>query len=386
MAAPAPLFATRITAPTAVSITRWRGDPFARGSYSYLAKGAQSAQRADLARAIGPLFFAGEATSSDHPATVHGALLSGLRAARELRASGYARVAVIGAGIAGLAAAADLTRAGRAITVIEARPRIGGRIDTTMLGGAAIDRGASWIHGTAGNPLTALARRQGAELRVTDWDAYPYFDRNGAPYAARRLPRAARQVEISHSFGADPGNLSRRAYTEGAAFAGDDATFTAGYASLLPAFAGDYDIRTNRPVRRIDWSPTGGVTLTLKGGTAAFDAALITVPLGVLKSSDISFAPALSKDKETAIADLGMGHLSKVFLRFETPFWDPSLHGFGYLGDDPTRFLSWINIAQTNDAPILMAFHGGRAADALERHSDADITAAAMDVLRSIWA
>ena len=59
-------------------ITRWGQDPWARGSYSYLGPGASSATRRMLALPIdGHLFFAGEATDTEHPATVHGALASG---------------------------------------------------------------------------------------------------------------------------------------------------------------------------------------------------------------------------------------------------------------------------------------------------------------------
>jgi monoamine oxidase len=63
----------------------WMNDPFARGAYSYqLVAGANAAR--DLARPIdGTLFFAGEATdTSGSTGTVHGALASGARAARQV--------------------------------------------------------------------------------------------------------------------------------------------------------------------------------------------------------------------------------------------------------------------------------------------------------------
>jgi len=55
----------------------------------------------------GQLFFAGEAASVDYAATVHGALMSGIRAAGEVLdvATDGSRVIVIGAGAAGLGAA-----------------------------------------------------------------------------------------------------------------------------------------------------------------------------------------------------------------------------------------------------------------------------------------
>jgi len=62
----------------------WHADPFARGAYSYISVGGNSAPRA-LARPVdGTLFFAGEATDGAQIGTVAGALSSGRRAAREI--------------------------------------------------------------------------------------------------------------------------------------------------------------------------------------------------------------------------------------------------------------------------------------------------------------
>ena len=79
------LYGTATAEPVAVRITRWNSDPFAYGSYSYLPPRAKSFHRRRLARPIkGRLYFAGEATSWRYPATVHGAYLSGIRAADEI--------------------------------------------------------------------------------------------------------------------------------------------------------------------------------------------------------------------------------------------------------------------------------------------------------------
>jgi monoamine oxidase len=74
-----------VPAPTGYRITRWAADPFAFGSYSYLAAGATEADHDRVATPIdGRVHLAGEATWSDDPATVHGALLSGHRAASRI--------------------------------------------------------------------------------------------------------------------------------------------------------------------------------------------------------------------------------------------------------------------------------------------------------------
>ncbi|KAL1437118.1 hypothetical protein MTO96_049110 [Rhipicephalus appendiculatus] len=82
--------------PKETVVTRWRADPWSRGSYSYVATGASGSDYDILATPVTPpsvvpgssqpqslprLFFAGEHTIRNYPATVHGALLSGLREA-----------------------------------------------------------------------------------------------------------------------------------------------------------------------------------------------------------------------------------------------------------------------------------------------------------------
>jgi lysine-specific histone demethylase 1 len=75
---------TRIPDPVETIITRWASDKFTRGSYSYVATEAHAEDYDLMARPVGSLHFAGEATSRNHPATVHGAYLSGIRAAAEV--------------------------------------------------------------------------------------------------------------------------------------------------------------------------------------------------------------------------------------------------------------------------------------------------------------
>ncbi len=76
------MFGAELADPVEVRRTRWRLDPFARGSYAHLTPGATPADR-DRASAphLGRVFFAGEHTYRHCPTNVHGAWLSGVRAA-----------------------------------------------------------------------------------------------------------------------------------------------------------------------------------------------------------------------------------------------------------------------------------------------------------------
>ena len=68
--------------PVGTVVTNWGMDPFSRGAYSFVAVGASGEDYDILGRPVGKcLFFAGEATSKEHPDTVGGAMLSGLREA-----------------------------------------------------------------------------------------------------------------------------------------------------------------------------------------------------------------------------------------------------------------------------------------------------------------
>lgn len=78
------VFAKSIPAPQEVIVTRWKRDPFTRGTYSYVGPRTRPEDYDSMAHSVGNLHFAGEATCGTHPATVHGAFLSGLRVASEV--------------------------------------------------------------------------------------------------------------------------------------------------------------------------------------------------------------------------------------------------------------------------------------------------------------
>lgn len=76
----------------------------------------------------------------------------------------YGKVIVIGAGIAGLAAAQQLQQFGLEVIVLEARDRVGGRIATFRKGNYIADLGAMVVTGLGGNPVTTLSKQIDMEL------------------------------------------------------------------------------------------------------------------------------------------------------------------------------------------------------------------------------
>ncbi|KAI0999301.1 hypothetical protein K3495_g8896 [Podosphaera aphanis] len=78
------IFGPAVPTPIESIVTRWGHDEYSRGSYSYTGPNFKPYDYEAMAQPIGNLFFAGEHTCGTHPATVHGAYISGLRAASEV--------------------------------------------------------------------------------------------------------------------------------------------------------------------------------------------------------------------------------------------------------------------------------------------------------------
>ena len=404
-------------------ITRWRADPWARGAYSYLAPGTSSTTRRTLAQPVDArIFFAGEATDLDHPATVHGALASGLRAAAEVLATAPpGPVVVVGAGVAGLGAARDLVAAGRPVVVLEARDRIGGRVWSVDMGDAVVDLGGSWLHGLRDNPLTRITESLGIELVPTDYEDALLFDSNGTPVpwvrlgdqyeaveelldgsrSTRSMAPAVEQLrsnfsgdnrrfleyvlasEIDHWFAAGPEDLAFAGVHEGSWSRGGDAVPRTSYRPIIDWLATDLDVRSEQPVRKIQLSPQG-VTVTSDQDEHRGGAVVVTVPLGVLQAGTIQFQPSLPTPKSAAINSLGMGVMDKVVLCFDEAFWDSEVDLFSHASDPPGHFIEWYNAVPWTGRPVLVGFNAGRPADEIETWSDDETLATALDVLGRI--
>lgn len=376
----------KVPDPISFLLTRWAADPYARGAYSYLANGSRPSDRNLLsAPANGRLFVAGEATNLDFPATVHGALLSGQRASKEIIEQGAKSVIIIGAGAAGLMAARSLADAGIAVTLVEARDRIGGRVWTDESWGFPLEFGASWIHGINGNPLSAIADKISAASVPTDYDCRIVRDADGLIVAPSDYSDEFEQITaIEHEYGADIDDLSPCAFREGDQFGGGDAILPGGYIKLLETLIGGYDIVFERVVDSIVIENNA---VNVKAGAVRYfgDAALLTVPLGVLKSGAIDFTPPLDSTRQGAINRLGFGLLNKLYLRFDRVFWDIDADIIGYTGQKRGYFSEWLNIAKFTGEPVLLGFNASSAAKELEAMTDEQVSEEAMTALRSMY-
>jgi monoamine oxidase len=408
--------------------TDWSGDPWARGSYSFLPVGATPEDRATLRRPVaGRVFFAGEATDPDNPATVHGAQASGRRVADDVAqvASAGERVLVVGAGLAGLTAATALDAAGFDVTVLEARDRTGGRLDTVEPAGWGIpvERGASWVHDTDASDLPAQLDGLGIDTVAFDYanvvlgldrerlDDDPFGDA-AADAVESALAWAADQDEdrsladaLQESGAADdvePGelefHLDTEVVTEYGAGAeelsatwgldegteGDDLLVTGGYSRLADALAEGLDVRLSQPIDRIALDDDTVTVHRADGTELAAGRVVVTVPLGVLQAGSIEFEPALPVGHRDAIARLGMGLLDKYWFRFDEVFWEEDALMWTKVApaDDRDPFRAWFNLAPATGEPVLLALLGGDAARTWASKTDAEVKAAAMESLQ----
>jgi len=291
------------------------------------------------------------------------------------------RVLVIGAGIAGLSAAYHLAQAGIEATVLEARDRIGGRVWTDRdFADIPVEFGAELIHGRSpevntwrwveqlglrtwrwnklddsmirtedGEWLTmGDARAASAELDITrswelgdapaarnDEDLGSYLRRIG--FSEKQLRYVRRSFANAEGESMDQLNAAAHAHLFNDSDGGDDYSdyrILDGYDSYYERLADGLDIRLNLAVREIDWADD--VKLCAENGVDfEADAAVITLPLGVLQSDRVRFSPPLPQEKREALSGLKMGPVMKLVYLFAEPLLDASIGAIYARGNPP---------------------------------------------------
>ncbi|MGI9824137.1 FAD-dependent oxidoreductase [Agromyces sp. Marseille-Q5079] len=437
--------------PTNMRRSAWGSDPYARGSFSFPEFGSTDAMRERLATPVGGrIVFAGEATSTAAPGTLDGARRSGLRAAGDIAglAEPGERIAVIGAGMAGLTAARQLADDGFEVLVIEARERIGGRVESVQddaLGGT-IELG-TWFVPNDDDLLEAMASASvttttvGGDAAVYRNDGTPVAP---SPVGVEALEQAhiwaggqphdvpvatallgAGMIPMSETAGDDgvsPAAWLRHALASGlqpttgasptvvsaqqfdptrmlGAFASEDDPYAdirlpaAPLSDLFTPLAEGLDLVLSSAVSRIAYDEQR-VSLRLDTGESInVDRAVVTLPLGVLKTDQVRFEPALPRPQQHAIAQIGMGVVDVVWLAFEEPFWradaagEPDAAGsaapaaslLSVVGDYPTVAF-WIDagVATGSGDPVLVGVIASTQATRLEQLSDQDFVAAVL--------
>ena len=126
-----------------------------------------------------------------------------------------------------------------------------------------------------------------------------------------------------------------------------------------------YLCRVTNVVRRYN-----GVKVTVENGrTFVADAAVVAVPLGVLKAKTIKFEPKLPDWKEAAIAELGVGLENKIILHFEKVFW-PNVEFLGVVAETSYGCSYFLNLHKAAGHPVLVYMPSGKLAKDIQKMSN----------------
>ena len=335
-------------------------------------------------------------------------------------------IVVVGAGSAGLVAARELARAGRRVTILEARDRCGGRIWPLPEKdfGYPAEAGPEFIHGAASvtralihDAGLSLRSRRGSRWTVRNgiWsqsdpgmphagEFYQALDevrvdlpiaeflatRFGDPRYSELRRRITRTVEGYDA--ADPNRASTLALREEwSAPEGQHGRIAQGYGALIDYLAADSRkhgaaLHLGAGVSAIEETPTGVLVRCRDGMVVAADAAILTVPLPLL--THIALPPVARRQAARAVTDIGYGNVVKLLFRFATRWWaewrNHDLSNLSFLlSDDPVP--TWWTQSPTKH-PVLTGWYAGPKAERVSALSEAELVEMGLASLAEIFA
>ena len=153
---------------------------------------------------------------------------------------------------------------------------------------------------------------------------------------------------------------------------GGDRRVIGGYRSVVEDMLDGIDVLTGNVVAQVSSTPDGVSIRIATGESLQVDRVIVTVSLGVLKSGDIRFEPALPSVRRAIIGDLGMGRADRVWLRYDEPFWTTDAVRWQAVGSD-SAITEWVNLEPITGAPVLVGLVGAQHAVALAAMSDDDV-------------
>lgn len=329
---------------------------------------------------------------------------------------------VVGAGAAGLMVARELACGGKTVTLLEARDRCGGRIETLSATefGYAAEGGAEFVHGAA-NHTRAVMREAGLSLTPlggTAWhaaDGVLSIDERVTPHAAefRRALSALQNdlpvTEFVTRYFADPQYAELRRSitrmvegydaadpTRASTFAlrdewmgrglGQQGRIAQGYGALIGFLLADCRrhgvvVHFGAAATAIDADRHKVTVRCRDGGSFAADGAILAVPLPLLGS--IALPEEARAIAVAATANIGFGNAVKILLRFSRNWWaahaGQNLADMSFLFSDTAVPTWWTQHPEQH--PVLTGWLAGPRADAVATVSSDEIVERALGSL-----
>ncbi len=286
------------------------------------------------------------------------------------------KIGIIGAGISGLYLADRLKKQGHQVTLLEAKDRAGGRIyENRGFYSSPIDLGAQWIHGhdnelykiVKESKIPTYTDKKNKSIKVfykgSLLDDFPLEFHQFIKYLQVKTPlkddvsvlNYAKQFRNDHHFIELIENVLTDTATKAENFSTNvismmtkqldpvdyQFTNTTMYGFIQNRFVNGLkdEIVYNFPVRSVDYTSTLIKVSNVENQSYEFDKIIITIPITILKSDNIQFAPELPNDKKNAFDLIGMDKGLKLFLKFEKQFFNHSIFNGKYAGYyiDPTK-------------------------------------------------
>ncbi|SEM90619.1 NAD(P)/FAD-dependent oxidoreductase [Bradyrhizobium sp. OK095] len=334
-------------------------------------------------------------------------------------------IIVVGAGAAGLIAARELARAGKRVTILEARERCGGRIHPLLAAefGYPADGGAEFVHGEAPvtRALLSEARLSLQEIEGTQWsfdgasfsresrhdpheaelhavlgelkDDLTVTDFLRRHFAGPEYGRLRTSIErmVEGYDAADPARASILALREEWMDGGrhTQARIVGGYGALIDFLAAECRrhgaaISFGCVVSAIDEKDGAVVVRCVGGDVHGCNRVIVTVPLPLLR--DIAL-PAAARAKAAVACDIGFGSVIKILLRFARPWWREvklDLADMTFLLSDQTIPVWWTRYPEPH--PVLTGWFGGPRTAELQSLDPQGLIDAGLDSLAAIFA
>ena len=334
-------------------------------------------------------------------------------------------IIIIGAGIAGISCANKLQENGEKIIILEARSRIGGRIDSWKSDTDIFDLGASWIHGIEGNPIWEIAQKNHIKTTIFNYDKSQYFHENGVLFSEQEVEEfefyvkkietllyhtktasALNAIEeilsalhysghifseqylkellfkffnrlANDPFATDLNLLLANYKNYEGYFEGDEVIFPDGYYQVMDVLSKKLEIKLNVDIKKIIYENDYVKLIDSNDNFYIGSHVVVTVPLGVLKKDILEFYPSLPDCYNNSIQNIGFGSFNKVFFELEQPLSFRSKMPIKNISDFYWNNIGCFNILDLSEIyqkPIYLMLFGGAHSEFIDNSNNNEIS------------